>query len=79
MPMAIRGVKFEGAEYEAQYPDLQIGADVIVDAEGFVVAESADSRQFFPRHYLDANTVTADPVIAGNFAAESRMVGNPID
>jgi starch-binding outer membrane protein, SusD/RagB family len=53
MPMAIRGVKFEGTAYEAQYPDLQIGTDIIVDADGFIVAESADSRQFLPRHYLD--------------------------
>ena len=53
MPMSIRGVKFEGTEYEAQYPDLQIGTDIIVDPDGFIVAEPSNSRQFLPRHYLD--------------------------
>jgi hypothetical protein len=53
MPQAIRGVKFEGTEYEQQYPDLQIGSDIQVDEQGFIIAEPAASRQFLPRHYLD--------------------------
>jgi len=53
MPDAIRGVKFESTEYETRYPDLQIGTDIQVDANGFIVAEPASSRQFLPKHYLD--------------------------
>ena len=53
MPEPIRGVKFEGTEYETRYPDLQIGADIQVDANGFIVAEPASSRQFLPKHYLN--------------------------
>ena len=52
MPQAIRGVKFAGTEYESRYPDLEVGVDIKVDADGFIIAESETSRQFFPRHYL---------------------------
>lgn len=53
MPQAIQGVKFEGTEYEQRYPELQVGSDIQVDANGFIIAEPAESRQFLPRHYLD--------------------------
>jgi hypothetical protein len=53
LPQAIKGVKFEGTEYEQTYPDLQIGSDIQVDSEGFIITEPAASRQFLPRHYLD--------------------------
>ncbi len=53
LPQAIKGVRFVGTQYEEQYPDLQIGIDIIVDEDGFVVAEPADARQFLPRHYLN--------------------------
>jgi hypothetical protein len=53
LPEAIKGVKFVGTEYQTRYPDLQPGVDIEVDAGGFIVAESAASRQFLPRHYLD--------------------------
>ncbi len=53
LPQALRGVKFEGTEYEAEYPELVIGVDIIVDANGFIVTEPASSRQFLPKHYLD--------------------------
>ena len=53
MPMAIRGVKFVGTEYQAKYPDLMPGIDIQVDADGFIVAEPASARQFLPKHYLD--------------------------
>ena len=53
MPAAIRGVKFVGTEYEQRYPDLQVGSDIQVDENGFIIAEPAGSRQFLPRHYLD--------------------------
>src|SRR6266536_493924 len=51
MPQAIRGVKFVGTEYQQRFPDLKVGTDIQVDADGFIVAESA--RQFLPKHYLD--------------------------
>jgi hypothetical protein len=53
LPVALQGVKFEGTEYEAQYPDLVIGTDIQVDANGFIVTEPSASRQFLPKHYLD--------------------------
>ena len=53
LPQALRGVKFDGTEYEAEYPELVIGVDIIVDANGFIVTEPASSRQFLPKHYLD--------------------------
>ena len=52
MPQAIRGVKFVGTEYQAKYPNLKPGIDIQVDANGFIVAEPASSRQFLPKHYL---------------------------
>jgi hypothetical protein len=53
LPQAIKGVKFVGTEYQTKYPDLKIGTDIQVDGAGFIVAESAGSRQFLPKHYLD--------------------------
>ena len=53
LPQAVRGVKFVGTEYETRYPDLIIGADIQVDEDGFIEVESAASRQFLPKHYLD--------------------------
>lgn len=53
MPQALRGVKFVGTEYQQRYPDLQVGTDIQVDGEGFIVTEPAASRRFQPRHYLD--------------------------
>ena len=52
MPQAIRGVQFVGTEYQARYPELQIGTDIQVDGGGFIVAEPASGRQFLPKHYL---------------------------
>ena len=53
LPQAIKGVKFVGTEYQTKYPDLKPGIDIQVDANGFIVAEAAASRQFQPKHYLD--------------------------
>lgn len=53
LPQAIKGVKFEGTEYESRYPDLKPGVDIQVDANGFIIAEQAASRQFQPKHYYD--------------------------
>jgi len=54
MPQALRGVKFVGTEYRQRDSSLVIGADIQVDAGGFVVAEAAASRQFVvPKHYLE--------------------------
>jgi hypothetical protein len=53
MPQSIRGVKFVGTEYQTRYPDLQVGTDIQVDANGFIVAEPASNRSFLPKDYLD--------------------------
>ena len=53
LPQSISGVKFVGTEYQTKYPDLQIGTDIQVDNNGFIIAEPASSRQFLPKHYLD--------------------------
>lgn len=53
LPQAIKGVKFEGTEYGSRYPDLKPGVDIQVDANGFIIAEQAASRQFQPKHYYD--------------------------
>jgi starch-binding outer membrane protein, SusD/RagB family len=53
MPLALRGIKFEGTEYETQYPDIQIGTHIQVDEGGFILTEPASSRQFAEKHYLD--------------------------
>jgi starch-binding outer membrane protein, SusD/RagB family len=53
LPQALKGVKFVGTEYQQKYPDLNIGIDIQVDGNGFIVAEPAGSRQFLPKHYLD--------------------------
>lgn len=53
MPQAIKGVKFVGTEYQTNYPGLQIGVDIQVDANGFIIAEPASARSFLPKHYLD--------------------------
>lgn len=50
MPLALRGVKFDGTEYETRYGNI---AGLQLDANGFVVAEPAASRQFLPKHYLN--------------------------
>lgn len=53
LPTAIKGVKFVGTEYQTRYPDLQVGVDIQVDANGFIIAEPASARTFLPKHYLD--------------------------
>lgn len=53
LPQAIRGVKFVGTEYQTKYPNLQVGTDIQVDANGFIIAEPASARSFLPKHYLD--------------------------
>ena len=53
MPQALKGVKFVGTEYQQRYPDLKVGTDIQVDAQGFIVAEQGSSRQFLQKHYLD--------------------------
>jgi hypothetical protein len=53
LPQALRGVKFVGTEYQQKYPDLQVGTDIQVDGNGFIVAEPASERQFQQKNYLD--------------------------
>ena len=53
LPQALKGVKFVGTEYQLKYPDLNVGTDIQVDNNGFIIAESSNARQFVPKHYLD--------------------------
>ncbi len=53
LPQALKGVKFTGTEYQQRYPGLQVGTDIQVDGNGFVIAEPASGRSFLPKHYLD--------------------------
>jgi hypothetical protein len=53
LPQSLKGVKFVGTEYQQKYPGLNVGTDIQVDNNGFIVAEPAGSRQFLPKHYLD--------------------------
>lgn len=53
LPQALKGVKFVGTEYQQRYPDLKVGSDIEVDANGFIVTEPASARNFMPKHYLD--------------------------
>jgi hypothetical protein len=53
LPQALKGVKFTGTEYQQRYPDLQVGSDIQVDGNGFIVSEPASGRAFLPKHYLD--------------------------
>jgi hypothetical protein len=52
MPKAIKGVKFQGTEYESMYTNLEIGKDVFVDDDGFLVAEASGDRNFEQKDYL---------------------------
>ena len=53
MPMAIKGIKFVGTEYESVFPEITPGVQFQVDNEGFIVAEPASSRTFdASKHYL---------------------------
>lgn len=52
MPMEVRGVKYEGTEFETNYP-LTIGVDIFVDGDGFKVLEYSSARVFDEqKHYL---------------------------
>jgi len=53
LPQALKGVKFVGTEYQQKYPDLKVGTDIQVDANGFIQEEPASARAFQPKDYLD--------------------------
>jgi len=53
LPQALKGVKFVGTEYQQRYPGLNVGSDVQVDENGFIIAEPNSGRAFLPKHYLD--------------------------
>lgn len=53
MTQALKGVNFVGTAYQQRYPGLAVGTDIQVDAQGFIVAEQASSRQFLSKHYFD--------------------------
>jgi hypothetical protein len=53
LPQALKGVKFVVTEYQLKYPDLNVGTNIQVDNNGFMIAESSNARQFVSKHYLD--------------------------
>jgi len=53
LPQALKGVKFVGTEYQQKYPTLNVGTDIQVDANGFIITEPASARTFQPKNYLD--------------------------
>lgn len=49
LPKAILGIKFDASAY----PEIVAGIDVVLDEEGFIVIQSAESRTFDPdKNYL---------------------------
>lgn len=50
MPQPVRGIKWKGTEYEQKAPWKDLSFNL--DAEGFIVLESAAKRQFLQKHYL---------------------------
>lgn len=68
MPKALKGVKFAGTEYETRYGTV---SGLQLDAEGFVVAEPASSRQFLPKHYLNPIPLQQIQLTSG------KLVQNP--
>ncbi|WP_422351054.1 RagB/SusD family nutrient uptake outer membrane protein [Flagellimonas sp.] len=48
LPVALRGVQFEGTEFETEYPDVTVN----VDGDGFIIADDASVRQFAQKNYL---------------------------
>lgn len=49
LPVALRGVQFDGTAFETEYPDTVVNTD----ANGFIVADPANVRQFTdPKNYL---------------------------
>jgi hypothetical protein len=71
MPLALKGVKFVGTEYQQRYPNLNVGTDIQVDAQGFIIAEQASSRQFVSKHYFDPIPLQEIQLSKGN------LVQNP--
>lgn len=60
-----RDVKFIGTEYEQRYPDLKVGVDIQVDANGFIIAEPATLCRFLARHYRDSITLKEIQIVQG--------------
>ena len=54
LPVALKGVKFVGTEYEIVPPNDQIvvGVDIQVDENGFVIADDLSNRSFSQKLYL---------------------------
>lgn len=68
MTNALRGVKFVGTEYATKYPDLEVGVDIQVDANGFIIAEPSTARRFEDKHYLNPIPLQQIQLSKGNLA-----------
>jgi starch-binding outer membrane protein, SusD/RagB family len=67
LPRTIIGAKFQ----QSAYPDVEVGEDIAVDNNGFIVAQTEATRQFtVPKHYLF-------PIPLGERALNSNLTQNP--
>jgi hypothetical protein len=72
LPVSLKGVKFEGSDYETTPPNdgLVIGSDVQVDPDGFIIADDISNRSFTQKLYLA-------PIPADQLQLNSNLVQNP--
>lgn len=67
LPKVVLGAKFQ----QANYPGMIVGKDIIVDGNGFIVAQTAATRFFTtPKHYLF-------PIPLGQKAINPNLTQNP--
>ncbi|HEY9560012.1 MAG TPA: RagB/SusD family nutrient uptake outer membrane protein [Anseongella sp.] len=67
LPRPVLGIKF----HESDFPGLVVGEDIILNEDGFVLAQTAASRSFeAPKHYLF-------PIPLGEIALNGNLEQNP--
>lgn len=54
LPVALKGVKFVGSDYETTPPNdgIEVGTDIQVDSDGFIIADPVSNRSFTQKLYL---------------------------
>jgi hypothetical protein len=67
LPQIVLGAKFQ----QSEYPDVIVGKDITLDANGFIVSQTAASRSFnSPKNYLF-------PIPLGQMALNPNLTQNP--
>jgi hypothetical protein len=74
MPQAIRGVKFVGTEYQDKYPDLQVGTDIQVDANGFYYCRARVFTPVLRQTLFRSYSVTTNTIIKRHIRAKHWLV-----